>query len=422
MVTKSRPNSQEAKDGTGARFYLDPASDWFQESILRQTWTDTVTYGENIPGWRQLLRDGGNATTSLSGERTTVRFKSGHIRASRKTPVSGQLYEYYVNGLCRITPDNPAGINISAIDEAKANSQALGKFAERILDAKSAIQGGVVIGELAQTLAMIRNPAQGLRGLVDLAGDTLRDIRSARRLGTLKQHMRAVSENLADAWLEYSFGWKPLLNDIKNGDLALHKLNIGQSLSTKRITSSSTVHSNPQEFTTTRSESVLSWNTTRKSVDGCQVIYRGAVRMEARNPGRMDPELFGFSPEQFLPTAWELLPYSFLIDYFVNIDSVIAGWSTLFTNLAWSNKTTRKWTQVDHMAKSDQSMISPLWTLSQNVPATSITKKTSVARAKYEGTYVPDLVFSIPGFGSRKWLNIAALIANRNGDRNWFYD
>lgn len=425
MVTKSFPKS--ASSFNSNLYVFDDGSTLGGVKVpVILKWTDTVTYGDNIPGWRQALRDGRDATTSLTGNLTRVRIKPGSLVF--RVPVSGVGFtqRQEVTGLLQIPVSIPAG-NPSSIDTSRADAEALGKFAKKILATKTALQGGVVVGELRQTLSMIRNPARGLRRLVDVWKDAAQEIRAARRLaGVLSsQHRSAVAKNLADAWLEYSFGWRPLLSDIRAGSDALNKYVVGQSLETRRLTSSASTTGNPVETSGQNTDGIARWVYRIVTVDHSQVIYRGALRMEARDPMHMDPALFGFTPSQFLPTAWELLPYSFLIDYFVNIDDVINGWSTLFTELAWCNRTVRNHIRRDYRGWSDDKIALQQHGQSSGVtvvPCEVVIEKASVARAKYTGTYVPDLTFTIPGLGSKKWLNIAALIASRGNDRRWSYD
>jgi hypothetical protein len=133
----------------------------------------------------------------------------------------------------------------------------------------------------------------------------------------------------------------------------------------------------------------------------------------------MDPALIGFDLSSWAPTVWELIPYSFLIDYFSNIGDVIVGWSNLGIQLSWCNRTSRKTIEY-----TDQTVPHPNWGgyAVSHAPAKYFCAKRSVSRATYTGTLVPDVDFEIPDLGSKKWLNIAALIASRNADRKWFYD
>jgi hypothetical protein len=50
-------------------------------------------------------------------------------------------------------------------------------------------------------------------------------------------------------------------------------------------------------------------------------------------------ELCGFSMQNFIPTVWELLPWSFLVDYFGNINSVLEAYTTDIAGVKWASKT-----------------------------------------------------------------------------------
>lgn len=419
-TTKSVPNSV-----TVPSYHRTVTSDGIVdpgESPYTLKWTDSVTHGDNIPEWRQKLRDGIDVTTSLSGSRVEVRVQPGLFRFQVPKGAPGTIYLRDVGGDQQAGPVIPTG-NPSSLDTTRANNEALGRFATKLVNARSAIQGGVVLGELGQTLRMIRNPAMGLRRLVDDFGDIARNIRSSRRLAAMATHKREVAKNLADAWLEWSFGWKPFLRDVQSGSDALTKQFVASGIQTLALKAVGKHQANPVETTLGRQNSFAKWKTTTITVENTMVIYRGAVRVEARNPAVMDPALFGFSPEQFLPTAWELLPYSFLIDYFSNVGEIIYGWSSLLGRLSWANKTTRNSYDTTTYGWADKSYLTnPSASITVNVPHKIVITKSSVSRAKYTGTYVPDLAFTLPSFGSQKWLNIAALIAGRSADRSWFYD
>lgn len=380
------------------------------------TWTDSVTYGDNIPDWQQKLRNGENATTTMNGSRKECRVKSGAMVFRLKTP--NPPHYITVRGHMKLYHGIPGG-NPSTIGTANADNLALAKFAQKLNLINTAIQGGVVIGELRQTLQTVRNPALGLRRLVDDGLLNLRSIRAARRLGTLRAHTKMITQHLADAWLELQFGWKPLLSDIRSGLQALDHYNAGQRASVRRITATEqTVQVTLDQLGTGTASSFASWRTRQTETHNCQVVYRGAVRVEAQHPGSMSDELLGFNPGSFAPTIWELIPYSFLIDYFSNIGGIIYGMSNLGTRLAWCNRTVR---QQILLEQSAEELKHPDVTVT-GIGAKVVSSNTLVSRAKYTGIGIPALAFKIPGFRSLKWLNIAALIASRKADRNWSFD
>jgi hypothetical protein len=139
----------------------------------------------------------------------------------------------------------------------------------------------------------------------------------------------------------------------------------------------------------------------------------------------MESRLLGFDPSSFLPTVWELIPYSFLIDYFTNIGDVIEGWSQLGINLAWCNRTTKKSLVVKSSSFSNKLISKQLTGLNYEAvsfePSLGVVEKSVVSRAQFNGVRNPGLIFRMPSFGSQKWLNIAALVYGRNNDRNWSY-
>lgn len=68
-----------------------------------------------------------------------------------------------------------------------------------------------------------------------------------------------------------------------------------------------------------------------------EVRYYGKVRLPVDQFPRIQ-SLFGFSQMDVLPTVWELIPWSFLADYFSNIGNVLAAWSFDQASLEWVNK------------------------------------------------------------------------------------
>jgi hypothetical protein len=389
-----------------------------------KNWTDSVTFGDNIPEWRRYLREGVNATTSMLGTKNHLRITPGIYRV-RRTSFYPPIEISEATGYLRLAIDLPVG-DPASVSVSKADNLALSKFAQKLSLVNTSIQGGVVLGELRQTLQLIRNPAQGLRRLVDDWGVTARRIRGAN-VYPLAFRKKKVMENLADAWLEAQFGWRPLLSDIKSGCEALQKYNTGQSLSTRRISAYHKESGGDPDTKSVQGAGIAFWYAHLRKTSHCEVIYRGAVRVEAQDPQQMSAELLGVNPGSFLPTAWELIPYSFLIDYFSNIGGIIYGWSNLFTELAWCNRTTRQSLQTEQWTSTPDEYFTVTQPGNQTYsvfhsPAKVVGTTTRVSRAKYTGTMVPGLAFKIPSFGSLKWLNIAALVASRKADRNWTFD
>lgn len=417
MPTRSSPNSVSGKTtikGISLTTNI-PYMDENPYSSFSTKWVDTVTTGDNIPGWRDKLRNGEDATTSLVGTKVTARLTNGLARYSFKTYDTFLVVAVgHLDVDVSLPTKNPA-----TMESSEANAQALGKFNRRITGLRTTFQGATFLGELGQTIRMLRNPARGLRGLVDNWGVSARRIRGSR-VFPLPLRKKKVSENLADAWLEAQFGWRPLLHDIDSAGQALARLSVKKSLSTRRITAKAESVGSPSVVEYGSMLHNISVAHFSREIGRCIVVYRGAVRVEAKSPAVMRAETLGYDPRSWAPTAWELIPYSFLIDYFTNVGDVIEGWSNLGTRLAWCNRTIIRSYEREAVVKG---LLNPdPWRVSYSVtPAKFVCAKTHVSRASYLGTLVPDFTLEVPGSGSLKWLNIAALIAGRNSDRKWSY-
>lgn len=422
MLTRSYPHSVQYRSDETFTTYKDGSTFFSPGTALSLNWTNSVTYGDNLPGWRELLARGEDATTSLVGTRTTVRYNAGYLRATSPGVLPSSIVRVELTGNHQVSMTVTAG-NPASIDKTEANNLALGKFVRKLAEVNTSFQGGVFLGELAQTLRTIKNPAQGLRKLVDDWRSVAQRIRRSR-VNPLAARSKAVAEALADSWLEVQFGWRPLLKDIDDAALSLHQYKVGQSLRTRRLTAEGKVSKDSVELISTCGNSYALGQVSTVTTTDSFVKYRGAVRVEARDPRVMDPALIGFQPQNWLPTAWELVPYSFLIDYFTNIGDIINGWSQLGTRLAWCNCTQRGSFRKVSTSRSSLAYVRKFYPQVSGVsivPAKSVIEKTHVSRAKYTGGFTPGLDFRVPGDWSLKWLNIAALIVARNGDRKWSF-
>jgi hypothetical protein len=69
------------------------------------------------------------------------------------------------------------------------------------------------------------------------------------------------------------------------------------------------------------------------------IRYKGAVIAQVKGPSWQNDDLFGFNPQNFIPAAWELLPWSFLADYFTNIGDILTASIVSTKHLAYTNRT-----------------------------------------------------------------------------------
>lgn len=362
--------------------------------------------GVKNPNWKREVAAGRNATTPFSAERQTLETtpattdtwwlaafpeQPSNWRRERKT------WSHDI-GTFALTLPPISDLNV-------ADNKAQTRFYKELEGALTSFQGGVFLGELRETLQMIRNPARTLRGRID---DYLSRLKKRRRGSpTTKKKI------LADSWLEASFGWLPLLHDLnaakdyhtKRVELLKQELVPLQGSSVQETVSDvSTGHFSGQRLLLARALS------RKRSF----VRYLGAVASEAIGNQVMTMDALGLSPRAFVPTVWELLPWSFAIDYFTNIGDVLTAWANQRTRLAWLCKTTRREMQVASYGPYAYGFTATPAKLYADTftGGRSTASYTQVGRSSSSYVPVPSIQFEIPGFG-KKWLNLAALAANR---------
>lgn len=162
------------------------------------------------------------------------------------------------------------------------------------------VQGLVSAIELKKTLKMLANPMKGLREYIFS--------RKSHRKGS-----PPLWEVARDSWLEYRYGWRPFMME---ADAILQSL--GKEYS-KRQTSRAT-RADTGNATSTWTASSGGLNMTFETTTTRTLKVRAGVLYEHR--GSFD-QTYGLRLSDIPSAAWELVPYSFVVDWFVNVGDFI---------------------------------------------------------------------------------------------------
>lgn len=361
--------------------------------------TDSVVYGSNIPNWRRVIAEGGNATTNLNGVKWVITRSPAAFTARETFSLSPlQFNQTTVNGdflyLGNSIPQH--AIN----SEAVSNNQALVRFYRNVAASQARFKGLVFAGELPSALRMIQSPAKALRRGIDHYLSFL------KRGGRLSRRDRPSF--VRESWLEYAFGWRPLIKDIDDAIDEFYRskhvrpiFEMVSGMGSFEIRSLTPVIL-PLGSGSTASYSVL-------SVAKHSSKYWG-VSHSAGN-GSVNNHHYGFVPHEIIPTIYELIPYSFLVDYFTNIGEIVQSWSYRFIRTAWLSHLLHSTLSSETVGVfvTDLSAQHPSrrYTFSGSVGSAKV-EKTSFTRTRSVGFELPKFEVRAPGFDSR-WVNILAL-------------
>ena len=251
-----------------------------------------------------------------------------------------------------------------------------------------------------------------------------------RRLSRPRRLKRREFEDIVSStYLEFVFGLKPLISDTRDIAEALARYQderSGNNITKERARGkgkeekSLVTYSNNQLPGFTNWKLQYSENSRTRTEYGVEYVCGlKATRTVADAPLARLRELLGFTPENFVPALWEVLPFSWLADYFVNVGDIIEAGCTSTSNVTWISKSVKTQTTreikrpVDvngtrtYLGTYGYSLVSASGDFGSNT-----TQRTTLLRTVPAAIPIPPLVVSYPESIS-KLANMAAVFLQR---------
>lgn len=273
---------------------------------------DTVGYSSKISRSKALSYNSfsySRTTTSYAVGQTTTRNLSG--------PYKGQ-YTIYTGAFGSDSYDiTSAGTYLDSSIETSCKNEANLKVLVKIKEAK--VNMAVAVAERMKTIDMIAERVRKIaQAMIDLRKGNLAGVAeglgiaiSNRGKKRIRSSIRRSTKGVSRSWLELQYGWKPLLSDIDgmtNYLASLDNIIVGRASAsaTRRIT-----WSKRSALTGGYDLDFGYWDIT----------YRYTVYYQAALP--VIPNMTQLGLTNPLLIVWELVPYSFVVDWFLPIGNAL---------------------------------------------------------------------------------------------------
>jgi len=224
----------------------------------------------------------------------------------------------------------------------KVNNRALQQFFSKAIAAQRTFNGGTFLGELRETVHAIRHPLSALQDGIHAYFGTLnrrlsKNGRSIRRQ-KFGSRVSAVQSVVSNTYLEYAFGWKPLMSDVDDALKALvqYKTYREPTVVVHAGAKDESLDSEKSPWPLLAGYIYNTWET--KYV--MSVKYYGCIQVISGTNSEVVRRSIGLTLGDVVPTLWELIPYSFLVDYFTNIGAIVDAACFNTASVRWVNKGT----------------------------------------------------------------------------------
>lgn len=358
--------------------------------------------GTAVPNWQKRIASLSSATSAyvrndaLRLETPTYKFRVVWNGGSKDSPmIRDESWEGNINFLL---------IPTKVGSSSRARNTALGNFLSSAASSLSKLQGGTLIGELRETLQMIKKPASSLRDSLE------KYYRRARGLsldGYIKRRHR-LHNSLTDMYLEYTYGWRPLMNDIAAGADAYMAMKYRYETERAEGSAKDVPYSSIVSVPGGKINMLLvDWK--RRSTSEFKSRYVGVARSYVgvhTDTASEVRKLCGFQWQDFLPTAWNLLPYSFVADYFSNIGDILNSAHGLTADWIWKSYSVKCTYTLEITPRLRKPVGDRILSFYENGVSGKVTR-TDYSRGE-ASLYLPTLQLEIPAVGF-VWANLAAL-------------
>lgn len=303
--------------------------------------------GQALPNHLSVIRNGGDATTPFSIDATRLYMTS---TTGKTVMISGAntadpLVDTHEFSGVLLPIQTIQHVITQSMGDIRA--QALKKLYANIREQRSYFNGMTFLGELKESIHMLRHPLESLaKNLRHVVNTEKQTVSAIRKLRSAVKRRDAFAKMVSGTALEINFGWRPFVNDVRDIAVAIAKHQYRPPTRDRLRSSATEIARNVITLPRTGvydtyqliADLVFKYETSYSVMFTCGLNSTATAAYSAA--GRLADE-FGLTPENILPAAWELTPWSWLADYFTNIGDIIEAGATNTSGVSWICESTR---------------------------------------------------------------------------------
>lgn len=292
------------------------SDDGFHDDSTALGWITWSNAGRRVtstnPNWKVLLAKGVDATNPY--EMSICEGRPLIVRGSALSPRGTVVVNTDIMAISSGTsvPGHDMGQYVYVGDDAALRDLALARLKRKLAASTKSAQALVPLVELRELHGLIRGTSNLSTSLLD----TLLTIKRTKGVSAYKY--------ASDAWLTWSFGIKPMISDTKSIVESIGEYLTRNDFNVRLTgTASKDWKSSARQIRTTGIFGAdLNWSAefhhtlSYRYIAGFDVNWKSA-----NNYGLTDQLNLNF--ESLPSVAWELIPYSWLVDYFTTVGAYL---------------------------------------------------------------------------------------------------
>jgi hypothetical protein len=369
--------------------------------------------GYSNPRYKEQIRDVVSATTDFDAVDISVITKPYKCHSKRKIPAptqpeaittAGAQSIYYKN--CPVSfPSTPPPYSGTAY--TSAFNLAVGRLYDKIRTFESSSNIGEDLGEISQTIGLLRKP---LAGFQDLLRHTVEHHHDVLKKALLWNSAKRVAKALGSVVVEYRYGVEPLIRSVASATVALQNRTIMTDV--KHFSVSGKAVASPDVERWDEVEGACGFSGSVYTAQEYKVRFKGVYKLNADIDSYSFHRSLGLTWNELIPTLYNLIPYSFLLDYVINFNQFVSRLAVPWSNVAWCNRTERAMNVHRRDAHHGYQTSGSDFAISDFTPGFINVKVTGIRR-RDQTQWCPMPFLQVISPTNRHLENVAALLASK---------